>query len=354
MTTPASTRGRTVALLAAVLMAALALAGCSSPQSASQTKQDSSAAEGEFPVTLEHKFGSTTIDRAPARVVVVGLNEQDALLALGVVPVAVSEWKLGNAPGRIYPWAEEYLGDAPLPEVLDNSDGVQLEQIAALEPDLIIGEYAGLTEKEYKELSKIAPTVAQPAGYADWGVPWDEATINIGRAVGKQVEAKKLVDSVNDAIEQTAAENAASFAGHTGVAVAAWEGIFVYGPQDPRGRLLAQLGLEFPVALEQEGADQWGWSFSAEQIGLLSDVDVIDWGSPEEEIDQEFGRAWTSTTAAKEDRAIYSLDGEPDIYVTASNFMTPLSIPYYLKRYVPKLVAALDGDPATQIPAVVE
>ena len=51
-----------------------------------------------------------------------GLREQDALLALGIVPVATTEW-YGKHPGAIFPWAEEALGDAPKPEVLDFTDG---------------------------------------------------------------------------------------------------------------------------------------------------------------------------------------------------------------------------------------
>ena len=60
--------------------------------------------KGAFPVTLEHKYGSTTLEKAPARVVCVGLTEQDALLALGIVPLAVTKW-FGDAPGYIFPWA---------------------------------------------------------------------------------------------------------------------------------------------------------------------------------------------------------------------------------------------------------
>ncbi len=55
--------------------------------------------------------------------------------------------------------------------MLDNTDGVPVEKVAALAPDLIIGQYAGITDKEYALLSKLAPTIAQPGSYVDYGVP---------------------------------------------------------------------------------------------------------------------------------------------------------------------------------------
>ena len=64
---------------------------------------------GAFPVTIEHKFGSTQLDKAPTRVVCVGLVEQDALLALGIVPVGVTKW-FGDAPAQIFPWATRPSG----------------------------------------------------------------------------------------------------------------------------------------------------------------------------------------------------------------------------------------------------
>ena len=60
------------------------------------------------PVTIEHKYGSTTVSEAPTRVVTVGLVEQDALLALGVVPVGTTEW-YGEQPGALWPWAQAEL-----------------------------------------------------------------------------------------------------------------------------------------------------------------------------------------------------------------------------------------------------
>ena len=48
--------------------------------------------EAAFPVTIKHKYGETTIEKAPERVVCVGLTDQDTLMALGVVPVGITYW----------------------------------------------------------------------------------------------------------------------------------------------------------------------------------------------------------------------------------------------------------------------
>ena len=62
------------------------------------------------PVVVEHRYGETTVPAEPQRVVSVGLTEQDTLLQLGVVPLAVTEW-YGDQPFATWPWAE-LLGEA--------------------------------------------------------------------------------------------------------------------------------------------------------------------------------------------------------------------------------------------------
>jgi iron complex transport system substrate-binding protein len=64
--------------------------------------------EGRFPVTVAHKYGTTTIPREPARVVTVGLSDHDYVLALGVVPVGLTDW-YGDQPGGVWPWARAAL-----------------------------------------------------------------------------------------------------------------------------------------------------------------------------------------------------------------------------------------------------
>ena len=131
---------------------ALALAACGSDDDTSSSgaaEASAPAAEsGAFPVKIPHRYGTTVIDAEPERVVIAGLREQDAALALGVVPVAATEW-YGKHPGAVFPWAEEALGDADPPAVLTYEDGLQIEKIAAQRPDLIIAVYSGMTKKEY-------------------------------------------------------------------------------------------------------------------------------------------------------------------------------------------------------------
>ncbi len=93
----------------------------------------------------------------------VGKVEQDTLLALGIVPLATTEW-LGDPPppGAIHPWAQDALGDAEPPQALKNVDGLQFERIAALRPDLILAIFSYIERGDHDRLSQIAPTVAQP------------------------------------------------------------------------------------------------------------------------------------------------------------------------------------------------
>src|SRR4051794_38142348 len=43
-----------------------------------------------FPVTVEHLWGSTTIEAAPSRVVTLGVTDADTVLQLGITPIALS------------------------------------------------------------------------------------------------------------------------------------------------------------------------------------------------------------------------------------------------------------------------
>ena len=322
------------------------LAACGEPATSNRTGRSTGAEEKAFPATISHKFGTTEVAETPKKIVVVGLVEQDALLALGFVPIATSNW-FGDAPGRIFSWATDALGDATVPTVLDPTDGIPIEEVRKLGPDLIIGLYSGMTEREYELLSDTAPTIAQSGDYVDYTMPWDETTLTIGTAVGRPQAAAELVDDVRGQIAQ-AAEDHPEFAGLKAACVTPYEGLFVYGPDDPRGQILGQLGFAFPESLSEVGNEDFGSSLSVENTTNLADLDAVVWLDYDDAPDGMLA-LFEKSTAFREGRWFSISDEDGDYYV-AQSFVTPLSIPYVLENYVPQLAAAVDGDPATEPP----
>jgi iron complex transport system substrate-binding protein len=304
------------------------------------------AAAAAYPVTIEHKFGSTTINEFPERIVLVGLTEQDALLALGVVPVATREW-YGERPGAIFEWAQNKLGDAEVPVVLPSVE-LNFEQIAGLNPDLIVGLYAGITQEEYDTLSKIAPVVAQPAEYVDYGISWQEVTRTIGLIVGQAERAEELIAEVDAKFAEARAAHP-EFEGVSGVVASTWgypDNYYVYHSQDPRNRLLTSLGFVIPAEIDELSEDTYGATISRERLDIV-DVDALVWiAFSEEEVEtNRKDPLYSKLNAASEGRDIFL--PETDAIYDALNFNTVLSLPFVLDGLVPQLAVAVDGDPST-------
>ncbi|MGA8543920.1 MAG: ABC transporter substrate-binding protein, partial [Mycobacterium sp.] len=130
----------------------------------------------------------------PKRVVSAGFTGQDDLLALGVVPVAVTNW-FGDQPFAVWPWARPKLGNAK-PVILNLDNGIQVQQIAGLKPDLIVATDAGVDQDTYQKLSAIAPTLAQSGGYAFFE-PWKDQATAIGQAVFQRDQMQSLINGVD-------------------------------------------------------------------------------------------------------------------------------------------------------------
>ncbi|NNN29005.1 iron-siderophore ABC transporter substrate-binding protein [Streptomyces sp. S3(2020)] len=314
---------------------------------AADAKPDASGGSA-FPVTLAHKYGSTTLTSEPQRIVTVGLTDQDAVLALGQVPVATTQW-LGTYEGAIGPWAKDKLGNAEVPTVLkDTGTGPQIEKIAALKPDLILALYSGLTKDQYTSLSKFAPVVAQPKQYNDYGIPWQELTTTVGQALGKPDQAAQLVKDTEAKIAAAAAAHP-EFKGATALMATPYEGMFVFGSQDPRSRLLTDLGLTLPKDLDKAIGDQFGANISKERTDLL-DQDAIVWivGDVTKDAAKLHNDAsYGDLKVATQGREVFV--HETSDYGNATSFVSALSLPYVVERLAPQLAAALDGKTATKV-----
>lgn len=336
------------------LAASLVLAACApmpvtlvaTPANQIQTQSASAptAPTAAFPVTIEHKYGSTTITQPPARIAVVGLTEQDALLALGVAPVGVTEW-FGEYPGAIWPWAQDRLGDAR-PELIGDASTIKFETIAALKPDVILALYSGITQEHYDLLTKIAPTVAQPKEYVDYGIPWQELTHKVGQVVGKAEEADALVAEVEARIAQARADHP-EFQGASAVVATPYEGVWVYGTDDVRGRLLTSLGFKLPEGINEITGKEFGGNLSMEHADML-DVDAIIWLDANETKGPLGGPLYANLDVAKEGREVF-LSSYDDPLGGATSFVSVLSLPFLLDGLVPQLAAAVDGDLSTVV-----
>lgn len=303
--------------------------------------------ESAFPVTMEHRFGQTEIAEAPERIVTVGLTDHDTLLALGIAPVGVTEW-YGDHPHAAWPWAQDELAALGAePEVVGNSESVNFENIAAQQPDLILALYAGLTQDDYDVLSEIAPVVAAPEEYPDFGIPWEEQTRLIGQAVGLSEQAEELVAGIDQQIADIAAEHP-EFEGATTALASLYDGPWVYDPDIAMIGLLEELGFEVPDEIGEISEDDFGANLSMEQIDVL-DVDALIW------LDAPAGEGplaedlYTSLAVSTEGREVHLSANDA---ISGASFISPLSIPEILDQLVPMLEAAVDGDPGTDVPPV--
>jgi iron complex transport system substrate-binding protein len=229
-----------------------------------------------------------------------------------------------------------------------NGDQIDFERVAALAPDLVIGQYCGMTQADHDRLSKIAPTVAQSAAHPDYGMPWEETTRVVGSALGRPDQAEQLIRGVEDRFAAARAAHP-GLAGRSAVVVEQFEPntYFVRSASDPRTRFLTSVGCVLPDDLAQLAGAQDGATISAEQVGLL-DRDLVVWNAGfESELPARL-RAdplYPRLRAAREGRDVLVTD---QTLSGALTWSTVLSIPFAIDRLVPQLAAAVDGDPATR------
>jgi iron complex transport system substrate-binding protein len=290
-----------------------------------------------FPRTVEHEYGTTRIEAPPERVVTVGFNDQDFALALGVRPVAVREW-FGERPGATWPWARDELGGAE-PEVLPAGD-LNLEQIAALRPDLILGVYAGLPEEDYEKLSRIAPTIPDTGEDVDYGMPWQEQLRLTGRALGREQRAEALIDDVEERFARARREHP-EFRDAT--ALFAYQeqsgGFGAYASADPRGRFLRALGFRPAAGIDELAGDQFFAQVSGEQLRLIDEdvlvmIDVATIAASRAELMRD--PLYRRLDAVRAGRDVYPRV-EP---AAAVSFSSPLSLPLAIDAIVPELARA--------------
>lgn len=236
-----------------------------------------------FPVTIAHAYGETTIPTKPERIVTWGWASQDAVIALGEVPVGIPHFTYGGDENGALSWTKDGVAalGADFPTILPDGLEPPVEAIAALQPDLILAVYSGLSQEEYEILSAIAPVVAFPE--TAWSTPWQDTITITGQAIGKSAEAETLVADLEQFIRDETAKypqvEGASFA-----TVAEYNGeVAVYADLDSRVKFLVDAGMvSSPKVAELAQGESFFFSLSYETFDqLTADVIVSYFETPE-------------------------------------------------------------------------
>lgn len=323
---------RATFVLALCLVAGLGV-GATGAVSAS-TEPPASAAGTTYPVTVETPYGDVTVDDQPTRIVALSLDYVEALISLGVEPIAVPA---GYEPG---PWITDVIpADSEIFTTALAPNASILEYIASLEPDLIVGDTYLISSDQFDALSEIAPTLTHEdsAGESTTG-SWEHLTRTLGTVVGKPSEAERVIAETVALVD----EMATRYSGLDGATVAfaapaALDSIAAALDDQHSGlRLLGALGLE--IAADGEAGETYEGGrvmLSLENLAQLDAADLLIMGTFSVEL-QEALRAnplYHALAAVREGRVL-----ELDTPATAAmNQPSALNIPHLLALLEPFL-----------------
>ncbi|CAM3543075.1 iron-siderophore ABC transporter substrate-binding protein [Brevibacillus invocatus] len=240
---------------AAFLVALVMLVtGCGGGQTSEQKPAESQSAEqapannaapapaADQSYTIKHAMGETTIKGTPERVVMLTTQGVETLLALGVKPVgAVGSF---TDPTTFYDFVKPQLEGV---QVVGSESQPNLEAIAALKPDLILG-MKFRQEKVYQQLSAIAPTVFVEEPRGDW-----KANFTLfAEAVNKKAEGEKVIEEWNKKVAAFKEKAGDKLSTEVSVVRFMPGRVRIYYNDTFLGAIMKDLGLSRPAAQNKE------------------------------------------------------------------------------------------------------
>lgn len=185
---------RAWALVAIMFVVSIVLAACGEKPGAQPAASASTApqqsAKSDAPRTIKHAMGETAVPAQPKRVVILTNEGTEALIALGIKPVGAVESYYGN------PWFDHIKADMQGVTTVGGESQPNLELIASLKPDLIIGNKMR-HEKVYDQLKAIAPTVYSETLRGEW-----KSNFSLyAEALNKKTEGDKIIADFDKRID---------------------------------------------------------------------------------------------------------------------------------------------------------
>ncbi|WP_171053998.1 iron-siderophore ABC transporter substrate-binding protein [Arenibacterium halophilum] len=297
----------------------------------------------DFPIVIDHAFGSTTITEKPTRVATVAWANHEVPLALGIVPVGMARANFGDDDGDgVLPWVADRLDElkAEVPVLFDEGDGIDFEAVAATAPQVILAAYSGLSRADYDTLSNIAPVV--PYETAPWSTSWRDMIRLNAAGLGMVAEGDALIDRIEGEIAQKVAAYP-EIAGKTAMFIIHLDVrdlsvIRFYSENDTRVQFLSDIGLASPRAVQEASQPgQFAGEISAERIDTFDDVDIIVTYGGQPLLDRVKSNLLTAHLPSVRNGAVVLLGNNP---VGTSANPTPLSITAVLDEYLQLLSTA--------------
>jgi iron complex transport system substrate-binding protein len=253
--------------------------------------------------------GTVQVPVDPQRIVSIQPSTAATLWDLDVNPVGVYDLGAQYVPPRY----RTAFGGATK---IGSNGEIDVEKVAALKPDLIVGVDYEWNTKSYDQLKAVAPTVIVPSD------TWQNTSKITADSVGKSIELDALATKVTDRTAEIRSTYAATLAKYR------WDLLqggfddgqfWVYGTGIDVGAILTAAGLQLATASSKAPKDDVG-KISYENIDQLSDADVIgfyaDWdGKPVEQGAQLFTqKLWAALPAVQAKRTVPLADFLPGGY----------------------------------------
>ncbi|WP_084496803.1 ABC transporter substrate-binding protein [Nocardia amamiensis] len=291
-----------------------------------------SGSDGGEGVTIKHGLGETTVEGTPERVVAIGNQWLDATLSLGVTPVGYADNVSVMAGGQKVPWEPDSLSKATV--LKQGSD--MAEQIAALDPDLILVPAFLVDRAMYDKLSKLAPTIG-PVTEGAQVDRWTDQVTALGKVLHKEDEATKVIADVETKIKDVSAAypNLTAKTFLTCMLTGSSQLMVLADPKDGSAKLFYDLGLSMPQNIVAEAPAGGRLALSPERLSELTS-DILMCGAMPG-FEQKFKElpGYNALPSVKSGGMTF-LD---TLTISAINTPTALSVPYVLERLNPTFAA---------------
>ncbi|MDF2684336.1 MAG: iron siderophore-binding protein [Brevibacillus sp.] len=277
-----------------LMMLSLLVSACGNQTAAPATHATQATAATESPApaagearTITHAMGETKITGTPQRIVVLTNQGTESLLILGIKPVgAVKSW-IGE------PWFDHIKDQMDGVEVVGDETQPNMELIASLKPDLILGTKVR-QEKIYSQLSSIAPTVFTE----NLGDSMIENFELYAKALNKEADGATVLDAFNKSIEEVKTKLGDKTKMQVSLARFQPGKVRVYYKNNFAGVILEKIGFARP---EAQNKDEFTADVAKEQMAVL-DGDVFFYFASDREGDDgatKTAKEWLSDPLAQ-------------------------------------------------------